>query len=73
MATGREQGTELCAATRRYLARLEKVEITEDLSGCTSEIWTLLWKTIGRYSPSKSVSTFYWYSREYGMTALRMI
>lgn len=35
VATGREQGTDLCAATRRYLARLEKVSITEDLSGCT--------------------------------------
>lgn len=74
VATGREQSTDLCGATRRrYLARLEKVGITEDLSGCTSGMWALLWKTMGSHSSSKSVSTFYWYSSEYGVPALRMI
>lgn len=52
--------------------RLEKLRVPKDFSGYSSGIWKLLWMSIGRYFPSKSVSTFYKYCRECEMTTLNM-
>lgn len=56
----------------RIRMRLEKVGITKNLSNYSSGIRTFLWKSVGRCFPSKSLSTFYGYSREHGMTTLKM-